>query len=157
MRNKTAVTLVASAALLGCEIAPALGRPIFDDRFFLVTDSPHSHVEIPEITITVMNTITASGQAVEGSLDLRWENYTDLTGVPKFRALFLRYDDKFKGGAQQPHRIVGWETLESYLLEIGCTSADAKDWVGKVREKRGNSLSITNVRMPEKYLADYKN
>jgi hypothetical protein len=157
MRNRTAVTFVAGAALLGCEIVPALDRPSFDDRFFLVTYLPHSHVEVPEMTINVMNTITASGQAVEGSLDLRWENYTDLTAAPRIRTLFLRYDDKFKGGAQQAHWIVGWEALESYLLEIGCTSTDAKDWVGKVRERRGNSLSITNVKMPEQYLAAFKN
>jgi hypothetical protein len=157
MRNKTAVTFVAGAALFGCEIAPALDRPVFDDRFFLVTDSPHSHVEIPEMTINVTNTITASGRAVEGSLDVRWENSTHPTAAAKFRTLFLRHDDKFRGGAQQPHWIVGREALESYLLELGCTSAEAKDWAGKVREKRGNSLSITNVKMPEEHLAAYKN
>src|SRR5271169_396259 len=100
-----------------------------------------------------METIEA-GQKVEGSLDIRWENYGS-TAVPKYRVLFLRNDGKFKGGAQQPKWFEGTDALESYLLEIGFTAENAKNWIKQVHAQNA-SVPITHVMMPERFLPDYQ-
>jgi hypothetical protein len=101
-----------------------------------------------------METLEA-GPTVEGSLDIRWENYGSMA-VPKYRVLFLRYDNKFKGGAQQPKLFEGTSALETYLPELGFAPEDAKNWIKQIHAE-SSSVPITHVMMPERYVADYQN
>jgi len=96
-----------------------------------------------------------AGQKVEGGLDIRWENYGG-SAPPKYRVLFGRYDHKFKGGAQRPKWFHGTGALESYLLELGFTAEDAKNWIKKVHAEY-KSVPITHVMMPERCATDYQN
>jgi hypothetical protein len=171
MKAKTLTNLVASAALLGGEMAHAVEglthplaldgvRPyrtlVYYNRSTLV-GLDHSHIEEPEM-LDLTNSIAASGTAsvrVEGSLDIRWENYGS-TATAKYRALFLRYDDKFKGGAQQPKWFEGADALEAYLLKLGFTVNDTQNWIKQVHAEN-RSVAITHVMMPERYVADYQN
>jgi hypothetical protein len=92
---------------------------------------------------------------IEGSLDIRWENYGS-TAAPKYRVLFGRYDRKFKDGAQQTKRFQGTDNLEIYLLDLGFTAEDAQNWIKQVHAQN-RSVPITHVTMPERYIADYQN
>jgi hypothetical protein len=172
MKLRTLTNLVATAALLGGEMAhaaegfehPSVLNGMRTYRRNLVYDNrstlaglDHSHIEEPEM-IDVTNSISASGTAssrVEGSLDIRWENYGS-AAAPKYRVLFLRYDSKFKGGAQQPKWFEGTGALETYLLELGFAPEDAKNWIKQVHAEN-RSVPITHVMMPERYVADYRN
>jgi len=90
--------------------------------------------------------------SVEGTLDIRWENYRDARSTARYRLLFLRYKN-FRGGAQQPKKIYGEETLVNYLGEIGFSSDSVNQLTGQLRES--GSVSIPNIIMPEHYLSDY--
>jgi hypothetical protein len=89
---------------------------------------------------------------VEGSLDILWLNTQDRTATPRYDLIFSRYAG-FKNGAQQPNKLVGPTALESYLIKLGFTAGDAKNWVKKAHERV--SVSIPNVIMPGQHLADY--
>jgi len=129
---------------------------LYDNRCRLV-GLDHSHIEEPGM-IDVTNSIAASGTVsgrVEGSLDIRWENYGSAV-VPRYRVLFLRYDSKFKGGAQQPKWFESTDSLESYLVELGFEPQGAKSRIERVHAEN-RSVPITHVMMPERFVRDYQN
>ena len=89
---------------------------------------------------------------VEGSLDIRCTNWTDEKATPRYNIFFLRYGN-FKNGAQKPNPIVGTGGLEHYLIELGFTAENTKNWIKQIREM--HSVSIPNVMMPKQRLAAY--
>jgi len=95
----------------------------------------------------------AETMTVEGSLDILWLNAADTTRTPRYDLIFSRYDAGFRNGAQQPNKMAGPDTLESYLIELGFTAEDAENWVKQAHQQV--SVSILNVMMPGKHLADY--
>jgi hypothetical protein len=160
--NRKVVTLVAGAALLGCETAGAVealnNRLVFDTRFPLA-DFPHSHVELPEMTINVSNIVSASGQEqrVEGSLDILWETCVDPTATPIYKLRFLSYTN-FAHGGQPFLRIEGTGALKSHLVGLGYSPEVCEGWISSVHEKGSASSrthSIPSVMMPRQYLAAY--
>lgn len=88
---------------------------------------------------------------IEGSLDIVWENNTQATATPRYMLLFARYHD-FRNAARAHKSIVGTEFLEAYLVEIGFTPTNAKDWIKQLSE---GSVSIPNVMMPSDQMAEY--
>lgn len=90
---------------------------------------------------------------VEGSLDILWRNAADPRVTPRYALIFSRYDQAFRNGAQQPNDIAGAGTLENYLVKIGFVPEDAAEWIKRAHEKI--TVSIPNVMMPGKHLADY--
>jgi hypothetical protein len=160
--NRKVVTLIAGVALLGCETSQAVealqDRLVLDARF-LLADSPHSHVEAPEMTINVTNVFAASGygQRVEGSLDVLWETCADPTSTPIYKLRFLSYTN-FAHGGQPFLRIVSTEALKSHLVGLGYSPEVCEGWINRVHEKGSASMcthSIPNVMMPRQYLAAY--
>lgn len=154
--------MVASVALLGCETAEAVealqSRLVFDARF-LLADSPHSHIEAPEMTIDATNVVAASGHAqrVEGTLDILWETSADPTAVPVYKLRFLSYMN-FAHGGQPFLRVVSTEALKSHLVGLGHSPEVCEGWIESVREKGSASMcthSIPNVMMPRQYLEAY--
>jgi hypothetical protein len=55
--NRKITTPVVGAALLSCEVAHGLNL----DYRMTVPDSPHNHSEVPEMSIILTNSISASG------------------------------------------------------------------------------------------------
>jgi hypothetical protein len=104
------------------------------------------------MNIIVTSALTASGNAVEGTLDIIWENNAQPTATPRYMVLFARYQN-FKNGAQPYKSIVGTDALESYLIEVGFTTENARRWTEQVRE---GTISIPNVIMPEGQMAAYE-
>lgn len=90
---------------------------------------------------------------IEGSLDIMWMNW-GVPGPPRYNLYFLRYANP-RNGAQQPHEVIGDESLEHYLVKLGFTAEDAKQWIDKVRHER-SAASIPNVWMPDEHLADFE-
>jgi len=91
-------------------------------------------------------------RTVEGNLDIHWENSNDPDATPRYMLLFLSYK-YFKGGAQQPERIVGDSALQAYLLDIHFTPKDAAEWIEQLKRKA--SVSIPNVVLASQFLAEY--
>jgi hypothetical protein len=91
--------------------------------------------------------------AIEGSLDIIWENNAPPAATPRYMVLFSRYQN-FKSGAQPHKSIVGEEALADYLIAIGFKPADAKRWIREVSAK--GTVSIPNVMMPEDQMAAYE-
>lgn len=91
-------------------------------------------------------------ESVEGSLDIRWENYGDFRSTARYLLLFLRYKN-FRSGAQQPKKIYGEAALLKYLGEIGFSASRTEELAAQLRES--GSVSIPNVIMPAHHLQDY--
>ena len=91
-------------------------------------------------------------ETVEGTLDIFWENSEDRVAIPKYRLVFCRYV-AFLGGAMQPNRLIGDESLSSHLLSLNFTSERVKAVTKQV--KRDRSASIPNVMMPLQHLPQY--
>jgi hypothetical protein len=73
MNKKAAVSLIATAALVTCEVGIDHHPQAFDDRHSLVADSPHSHIEFPEMpSFNLSSPISASG-SLFGEPDF-WQN-----------------------------------------------------------------------------------
>jgi hypothetical protein len=158
MNKRKVMTLFSGAALVLCESVHALEyrgfegqsltphpRYVFDDRLPLTADLPHSHTEFPEITLNTSSSISASGQSVEGTLDLRMENSDN----PTYQILFYQYDLGFKHGAQR-HQIVSSDTVEALLVELIGPEA-AKSTMKKIHRQAGFYISIPHVKMPKSY------
>jgi hypothetical protein len=91
--------------------------------------------------------------AIEGTLEIEWENRTHPTATPRYRLRFQRYKG-FIGGAQ-PHKLrVGKDGLEAYLLEIRFEQNAAKEWIKQVHEQ--GSVSIPNTKMPMVEIVGYE-
>jgi hypothetical protein len=158
--NRKAVTLLAGTALLGCELAHAVetlekrpgfvfyvsDRFAFDDRFAGM-DSPHSHVEVREMTITVHSPLAASGQQEHESLDVLRVDRADRAGPPKFEAIFVRGDD-----ARLYREFSTADDLQSFLVDdVGLSAEDAKNWITRAHDE---FISIPDVKIPAQFLAD---
>jgi hypothetical protein len=90
---------------------------------------------------------------IEGSLRIIWMNRYTLA-LPLYHLFFLPYANP-TDGAQKPHEIVGDDALESYLVVLGFTPADAHRWLAKVRG-HDRAVLISNVMIPDTFLADYE-
>lgn len=91
-------------------------------------------------------------ETTEGTLDIFWENSENRTMSPTYRLVFCRYV-RFQGGAMQPNRIVGDESLRSHLISLNFTKEQARRMIEKVKAER--SVPIPNVMMPLKQLSQY--
>jgi hypothetical protein len=160
--SKKVLTVIAGAALFGCEVANSYDRPeaplsfigeSFDDRRIRMMDSPHIHMETQTMTIHVEDSIATHVGSTEGSLDLFRENYLEPRAVPEYKIHFLKYVN-FRNGAQQAKRIVSSLGLVAYLIEIGFAPENAIDLAKQLNEKR--SVSIANVMLPASHLDAYE-
>ena len=97
--------------------------------------------------------MSGTEETIEGSLDIRWENYGEPRTTSKYALLFARYRN-FRNGAQKPKLIVGDDALEAYLIKIHFTPQNARERIKQVKEKK--SVSIKNTMMPTQFLADYE-
>jgi len=84
-------------------------------------------------------------ERVEGALDIFWENNTDVTATRRYRLRFLSLRRE-KGGPLAPLTLVGDESLERYLEELGFAPQNARGWLQKLRTDK--TVSIPNVMMP---------
>jgi len=95
----------------------------------------------------------ARRKMVEGMLDILWENYGDPRATPRFRLIFINIRAESHGA--KPHKtIVGEDALEDYLIMLGFTPKNAKDWIKQVKAE--TSVSIQNVTISEQYAAEYE-
>jgi len=86
-------------------------------------------------------------------LDILWENYGDPRATPRFRLIFINIRAESHGA--KPHKtIVGEDALEDYLIMLGFTPKNAKDWIKQVKAE--TSVSIQNVTISEQYAAEYE-
>lgn len=90
---------------------------------------------------------------VEGTLDIIWENYGEPLSTPRYKLLFLRYQD-FKGGGQPTKFIVGNEALVAYLVELNVEPKKAKDLVAQVANDK--TVSISNLMIGEPHINAYE-
>jgi hypothetical protein len=97
--------------------------------------------------------MTSTEETVEGSLDIRWENYEKPTLPPRYELFFARYKN-FKSGAQRSKTIMGDGELEAHLIEIHFTPQNAREWVKQVKDQQ--LVSIPNTMMPVRFLPDYE-
>jgi hypothetical protein len=161
MRKKV-LTVIAGAALFGCEVANSYDRPeaqssfigeSFDDRRIRMMHSPHIHMETHTMTVHVEDSIATHVGSTEGSLDLFRENHLEPGAVPEYKIHFLKYVN-FRNGAQQAKRIVSALDLVAYVVEIGFAPENAMGVARQLDEKR--SVSIANVMLPASYLCAYE-
>lgn len=90
-------------------------------------------------------------EQVKGSLDVRWENSGEVGAGAMYRLRFVRTDSNERFVA--PMSVAGSDCLESYLVEWGITSENAKAWIQKLRAD--GSVSIPDVTMPADRVGRY--
>jgi hypothetical protein len=71
----------------------------------------------------------------------------------RYRLRFARYKN-FKSGAQPSKQLLGMDSLEFYLVEIGFTPRDAKFWIRQAHERQ--YITIPNVMMPQEQIVVYE-
>lgn len=89
---------------------------------------------------------------VEGVLDIFWENSGEPSTTARYVMHFLNLHRR-RGGPVAPRTMVGEDSLERYLIELGFKSENARGWLEKLKADR--SISIPNVMMPADRVGPY--